>query len=239
MSGHSKWSTIKRKKGAADAQRGRLFSRLAREITIAAKLGGPSIEGNARLRLAVQNAKSDNLPKENIARAIKKATGAGEENYQEVLYEGYAPHGIAVYVEALTDNLNRTIAQIRYLFTKHGGRMSKPGTLDFLFERVGCFLLKRSPEWGDEMVLRLIDAGSSEIEDLGEDGIGVTCPFEQFGAMQKAVEELGLDIIQADLRRLPQDPISLSSTEAQQVIKFLNLFEEDDDVQRVFHNMKT
>ena len=239
MSGHSKWSTIKRKKGALDAQRGKIFSKLAREITIAVKIGGTSVEGNGRLRLAIQNARSENMPKENIARAIKKATGAEAENYQEVVYEGYAPHGIAVCVEALTDNLNRTTAQVRHLLSKHGGSMDKPGALDFLFQRTGCFLLALpSNADEDELTLSLIDAGASHVEKLSQENhLAVECPFQDFGRMHRQIEALSLDILQADIQRLAQTPIALSEKEKAQVLSLVEALEDDDDVQRVFHNL--
>ncbi|MCK5471335.1 MAG: YebC/PmpR family DNA-binding transcriptional regulator, partial [Cyclobacteriaceae bacterium] len=163
MSGHSKWSTIKRKKGAADARRGKLFTKLIKEISIAAREGGGDPDGNPRLRLAVANAKGNNMPKDNIGRAIKKATGSDAEQYHETTYEGYATHGVAVFVECLTDNSNRTVSSVRSAFTKHGGSLGTNGSLEFIFDRKGVFSIKMTEDMDeDEFSLEMIDAGAED-----------------------------------------------------------------------------
>ena len=238
MSGHSKWSTIKRKKGANDARRGKIFTKLIKEISVAAKLGGPDPEANPRLRLAIQNAKGQNMPKDNIERAIKKATGADSADYHEVTYEGYAPHGVAVFVECTTDNLNRTVASVRAIFSKYGGALGTNGSVEYLFERKGVFTLQLPEDRDeDELTLELIDAGAEDVEV--EDGVmTITCAMEDFGKMQKKMEELGLEPENAELMRIPTTTVSLSDEEFQKAMRCIEALEDDDDVQKVFHNIE-
>ncbi len=238
MSGHSKWSTIKHKKGALDKKRGKIFTKLIKEITVAAREGGPDPEMNPRLRLAVQNAKGKNMPKDTIERAIKKVAGGEAADYQEVTYEGYAPHGVAVFVECTTDNINRTVASVRSIFTKHGGALGTNGSLEFIFARKGVFSLA-VPEGRDEdeLTLELIDGGAEDVE-VDDGRMTITCAMEDFGNMQKKLEALGLEADSAELERIPTIYKSLSDEEFQKVMKTIEALEDDDDVQKVFHNIE-
>jgi YebC/PmpR family DNA-binding regulatory protein len=238
MSGHSKWSTIKHKKGALDKKRGKIFTKLIKEITVAAKEGGPDPELNPRLRLAVQNAKGKNMPKDTIERAIKKVAGGEAADYQELTYEGYAPHGVAVFVECTTDNLNRTVAAVRSIFTKNGGNLGTNGSLEFIFDRKGVFALT-FPEGQDEddLTLELIDGGAEDVE-IDDGMMTLTCAMEDFGSMQKKLEELGLEAENAELERIPNSYSNLSDDDFSQVMKTIDALEDDDDVQKVFHNIE-
>ncbi len=238
MSGHSKWSTIKRKKGANDARRGKIFTKLIKEIIIAVKEGGnPDPEANPRLRLAIQNAKGANMPKDNIARAIKKASGADAEAYEEVTYEGYATHGVAVFVECLTDNLNRTVAAVRAAFNKYGGSLGTNGSLEFIFDRKGVFNFELPAEKDEEeLMLEIIDAGAEDVEI--EDGfVTVTTAMEDFGKVNKKLEELGIETEKAELQRIPKTLVELDDKAFAQVMKFIEELEDNDDVQKVYHNI--
>lgn len=238
MSGHSKWSTIKRKKGANDAKRGKVFTRIIKEITIAAKEGGGDPETNPRLRLAVQNAKGSNMPKDNIDRAIKKATGSDADNYAESSFEGYGPDGIAIFVECLTDNNNRTVASVRSAFNKYGGSLGTNGSLNFLFDRKGIFVIPKVEGLNmDEFELELIDAGAEDIE-VDEEMITVTSAMEDFGSIYKKLESLDIEPESAELERIPNDTKTLDIESARKVLKLLEALEDDDDVQNVFHNLE-
>ncbi len=238
MSGHSKWSTIKRKKGALDAKRGKIFTKLNREIFIAVKEGGPHPEGNPRLRLALQNARGQNMPKDNIERAIKKASGDDASSYQEITYEGYGPHGVAIYVECTTDNTNRTVQTVRFLFNKHGGSLGTSGSLEFLFQRKGNFQIVKPAQFDEEQfTLEVIDAGAEDLE-IEDQYVTVTTAFEDFGKMQKKLDELGLVAESAELQRVPNSRVSLSNEEFSSVMKLIDALEDEDDVQKVFHNLE-
>mgnify|MGYP001205383152 FL=1 len=237
MSGHSKWSTIKRKKGAADAKRGKIFTKIIKEITIAAREGGPDPELNPRLRLAIQNAKGANMPKDNIERAIKKAAGSEAANYVETTFEGYGPCGVAVFVECLTDNNNRTVSAIRATFNRHGGSLGTNGSLSFLFERKGVFTIKPEGINLDDLELALIDAGAEEIESDGE-RITVICAREDFGSINKKLHELGIEPEEAMLKRIPNETKKLDVESARKVLRFIEALEDDDDVQNVYHNLE-
>ena len=238
MSGHSKWSTIKRKKGANDAKRGKIFTKLIREITIAAREGGGDPDGNPRLRLAVQNAKGQNLPKDNIERAINKASGSEAANYEELTYEGYAPHGVAVFLECATDNQNRTVQSVRSIFSKYGGSLGVNGSVDYLFERKGIFLIKQLEEMDeDDVTLEIIDGGAEDVA-FNEGYIEVTCAIDDFGNMQKKLDEIGLEAESAELQRLPTTTVDLGDEDFDGVMKLIDAFEEDDDVQKVYHNLE-
>lgn len=237
MSGHNKWSTIKRKKGALDAKRGKIFTKVIKEITIAAKEGGPDPDLNPRLRLAIQNAKGVNMPKENIERAIKKATGAEAESYIEATFEGYGPCGVAVFIECLTDNNNRTVSSVRATFNKYGGNLGTNGSLSFLFERKGVFTIKPEGINLDDLQLELIDAGAEDIEIEGG-RIIVTCAKEDFGSINKKLNELGIEAEEAMLKRIPNDTKKLDVESAKKVLKFIEALEDDDDVQAVYHNLE-
>ncbi len=238
MSGHSKWSKIKRKKGAADAKRGQMFTKLLREISVAVKDGGPNPEGNPRLRLALQNAKGQNTPKENIDRAIKKASGDDGTQYLEVTYEGYGPHGVAIFLECTTDNTNRTVQFVRLLFSKHGGALGTNGSLEFLFQRKGIFQIVKPAGLDEEQfMLDVIDGGAEEV-DTEEDYLTVTCAFEDFGRMQKKLDEMRIVVENAEMQRIPNTTVALGDEEFVKVMKLIDALEAEDDVQKVFHNLE-
>ncbi len=236
MSGHSKWSTIKRKKGAMDSKRSKIFSKIVKEITVAVKEGGPDPDANPRLRLAISNAKGVNMPKDNIQRAITKA-GKDSANFQETTYEGYAPGGIAVYIECLTDNNNRTISNIRAVFSKYGGSIENNGSLNYLFDRKGIFTIQKADFNVEEFELEIIDSGVEDVEH--ENGvIIITTALEDFGNVQKKLEKMQIEIENAELSRIPNNTKSLDVEAAKKVIRMIDNFEDDDDVQNVYHNLE-
>jgi YebC/PmpR family DNA-binding regulatory protein len=236
MSGHSKWSTIKRKKGALDAKKGKIFSRIAKEISIAVKEGGTDIDSNPRLRIAVQNAKGVNMPKDNVERAISKADKDGAD-LQEVSYEGYAPHGIAVFIDCLTDNNQRTVSLVRSIFTKRNGNLGTNGSLSFIFERKGVITVKRGEFDPDEFQLEIIDAGVEDFE-IEEETFVITTAKEDFGNVQKKLEEMGVEVENAELQRIPNDTKVLSVEDSKKILRMIEEFEELDDVQSVYHNLE-
>ena len=238
MSGHSKWSTIKRKKGTLDAKRSKAFSKVIKEITVAVKEGGGvDPDSNPRLRTAVANAKGVNMPKDNVARAISKAGDKDSASFSEVTYEGYAHGGIGIFVECTTDNLQRTVSNVRSYFTKFGGSLGKNGSLSFIFDRKGVFSFPIG-EWDiEELELEIIDAGAEEIE-LEEDFVTVTTALEDFGSMQKKLEELEIETESAKLERIPNNLESLDVSAAKKVLRLIDVIEEDDDVQEVYHNLE-
>lgn len=203
---------------------------------IAAKDGGSDPELNARLRLAVQNAKGANMPKDNIERAIKKATGSDAASYSEATYEGYGPCGIAVFIECLTDNNNRTVSSVRAAFNKYGGNLGTNGSLTFLFDRKGIFSLKNVDINLEELELELIDAGAEDF-DVDDETITITCAKEDFGNINKKLNELGIEPEDAGLKRIPNDTKKLDVDSAKKVLRFIDALEDDDDVQNVYHNM--
>jgi YebC/PmpR family DNA-binding regulatory protein len=237
MSGHSKWSTIKRKKGAADAKRSKIFSRISKEITIAVKEGGgPDPEMNPRLRSAIINAKGANMSKDVIQRALSKGEG-GAENYVEVTFEGTAQGGVALFIECLTDNNLRTVSSIRSIFNKKGGTLGKNGSLHFLFERKGIFTIPVGNHNIDELELELIDAGLEDIEET-EDRLILTTALEDFGKMQKKLEELNIEAESSELQRIPNSRKVVDIDSAKKVLKLIEMLEDDDDVQNVFHDLE-
>ncbi|NND35303.1 MAG: YebC/PmpR family DNA-binding transcriptional regulator [Saprospiraceae bacterium] len=240
MSGHSKWSKIKRKKGAADAKRSKEFSRILKEITVAVKEGqSGEPDFNPRLRVALANAKGVNVPKENIERAISKALASSGEAMFEPTYEGYAPHGVAVFVECTTDNLNRTVSSVRAIFNKKGGNLSTSGSVDFLFDRKGIFILPVNDQNIEELELELIDANAEEVDfDEEANEIHVVVAFEDFGTMQKKLDDLGLEATSANLERIPRTTVTLPLDEAKSVLQLVEALEEDEDVSQVFHNLE-
>jgi YebC/PmpR family DNA-binding regulatory protein len=237
MSGHSKWSTIKRKKGALDAKRSKIFSKIIKEITVAVKEGGPDPDGNPRLRVAISNAKGVSMPKDNIQRAISKGSDKDAANYTEMTYEGYAPNGIAIYVECTTDNQQRTISNVRSYFNKFGGNLGTHGSLAFLFDRKGIFEIPKGNIDMDEFEMDVIDAGAEEIE-VEDEMITITTAMEDFGNMMKKLEEMGIEPENAELQRIPKDTVKLDNEAAHKVLRLIDLFEDDDDVNNVFHNME-
>ncbi len=236
MSGHSKWSTIKRKKGAADAKRSKEFSRIVKEVSIAVKEGGADPENNPRLRVAIANAKGVNMPKDNIDRAISKADKDGED-IQETTFEGYLPNGIAVYVECLSDNNNRTVSNIRAIFTKRGGSLGTNGSLSFLFDRKGVITIPKGDIDPDDLQMEIIDAGVEDFQ-IEEDVFIITTALEDFGSVQKKLEELKIEPENVELQRIPNDTKVLSPDDAVKILKIVEEFEDDDDVQNVFHNIE-
>ena len=238
MAGHSKWANIKHRKSANDAKKSKLFAKLVREITMAAKQGSAAPESNPRLRLAIQNAKGANLPKDNIERAIKKGNSKDATTYTEVTYEGYAAHGVAVIVECMTDNLNRTVAAVRAIFAKHGGSLSKSGSFTFLFDRKGVFTLKEEAviPHQEALTLAMIEAGAEAIES--EAGyFYITCPLETFGQVQQGLDTLQISIDAASVQYFPNSSVVLPKSTEADVIKLMDALEDCDDVQRVFYNM--
>ncbi len=237
MSGHSKWSTIKRKKGAIDAKRSKIFSKLIKEISIAVKESGTAADSNPRLRMAIQNAKGVNMPKENIQRAINKASAEGS-NYVETTFEGYAQGGVAVFVECLTDNNNRTVSNVRSVFNKRGGNLGTNGSLSFLFDRKGVFTIpKENIKSRDEFELEIIDAGVDDIEEE-DDIFTLYAPLENFGKVQKKLEELKIEAENSELRRVPNDYKTVDVESGQKIMRLIEELEDDDDVQNVFHNLE-
>ena len=213
------------------------FTRLGKEIAISVKIGGGDPAGNPRLRVAIQNAKGVNMPKDRIEAAIKRASSRDEKDFQEIVYEGYAPNGIAIVMECATDNPTRTVANIRHYLTKVGGSLATAGSLDFLFERKGVFVLNSEGINLDELELELIDFGAEEIaEDEGE--IYIYTTFEDFIGMQRELEERGIGVSSADIQRLPTNTVELTDEHAEVVNTLIEKIEEDEDVQAVFHNMK-
>ncbi|MCF8371602.1 MAG: YebC/PmpR family DNA-binding transcriptional regulator [Bacteroidales bacterium] len=236
MSGHSKWSTIKRKKGAADSKRSQMFSRISKELTVAVKEGGADPDSNPRLRMAIQNAKGVNMPKDNVNRAINKGE-SDDANFQEVTFEGYANSGIALFVECLTDNNNRTVASIRSIFNKKGGSLGTNGSLSFLFDRKGIFTVAKAGLDIEEFELNAIDAGAEDFEEQ-EEHVIITTALEDFGNMQKKLDEMGIEVENAELQRIPNTTTALDVETAKKVLRMIDVFEEDDDVQNVFHNLE-
>lgn len=236
MSGHNKWSTIKHKKGAADAKRSKIFSRIAKEIQIAVKEGGPDEANNARLRLAIQNGKGANMPKDNIQRAISSATKNGS-SLQEVTFEGYAPNAIALFIECLTDNNNRTVSAVRSMLTKKGGSLGTNGSLSFVFSRKGVITVPKGTINPDDFELEMIDAGVEEIE-TNDENFELYCSVEDFASVRKKLEEMGIEAENAELRRIPNELKTLSVNDALRVLRIIEALEEDDDVQNVYHNLE-
>ncbi len=239
MSGHSKWSTIKRKKGALDAKRSKIFSKIIKEITVAVRESGSDPEGNPRLRLAIANAKGVNMPKDNVHRAISKAGDKDASNFIEVSYEGYANYGVAVFVECMTDNLQRTVANIRSYFNKNSGKLDTNGALSFIFDRKGVFSVSKSAVKisEDDFMMEVIDAGAEEVESE-EQFYTIYTAMEDFGQMIKKLEDMNVEVENAELQRLPKTTIKLDKDSAASVLKLIETFEEDEDVQNVFHNLE-
>jgi len=236
MSGHNKWSTIKRKKGAADQKRSKIFSRIVKEIQVSVRESGADPEGNPRLRMAIQNAKGANMPKDNIDRAINKASGDGA-NYQEMTFEGYSSGGVAIFIECLSDNNNRTISNMRAIFNKRNGSLGNNGCLSFIFSRKGIFEVPKGTIDPEEFELEVIDAGAENLE-LVDDKYIITTSFEDFGNMQRKLEKMKIEPENAELQRIPNIYKKVDVDTAKSVLKLVDAFEEDDDVQNVFHNME-
>jgi len=240
MSGHSKWATIKRKKGATDAARGRLFTRLIKEITIAAKNGGGNLDGNPRLRLAIQTAKASNMPADNIKRAMQKGTGElPGVSYEEVTFEGYGPSGVAIIVEVVTDNNNRTVSEMRHVFSRNNGNLGHSGSVAWMFHRKGTIVIpkagQKKPLSEDDLLGIILDAGAEDMQ-TEDDTYTITTSPATFDAVKKAIEEKGITIENASLQMIPQNTVKVSGKEAEQTLKLMEALEEHDDVQNVYSN---
>ncbi len=237
MSGHSKWSTIKRKKGAIDSKRGKIFTKLIKEITLAARLGGGDLEGNSRLRQAIMAAKEENMPKDNIDRAIKKGTGdlAGAAAYEEVTYEGYGPAGVAVIVDVMTDNKNRTVAEIRHSFAKHGGNLGENGCVAWMFDKKGSILFDKKAVGEDALMEVALEAGAEDVRDQESEWEVITDPTT-FEAVKKAIDQKGWKYLEARVGKIPQNTIQLEAGKAEQMLKLMEKLEDNDDVQNVYAN---
>lgn len=235
MSGHSKWSTIKRKKGKADAERGRIFTRLIKEITIAARSGGDP-EANPRLRTAIDTAKKANMPADNIKKAIQKGTGElPGVNYEESTYEGYGPGGVAVFLETLTDNKNRTVAEIRHLFSKHNGNLGENGSVGWIFDRKGLIEIPASAGDEDTVMMTALEAGAADVVTEDET-YQVYTEFSNLYTVKEALEKGGIEIAEAAVTMIPQNTVKLEGKPAEQMLKLMEVLEDHDDVQNVWAN---
>ena len=239
MSGHSKWATIKRKKGKADQERGKIFSRLIKEITIAARAGGGSPEANARLRTAIDTAKASNMPAANIERAIQRGTGEAEGvHYEEITYEGYGVHGVAILVDAATDNRNRTAGEIRNVFTKNGGNMGEAGCVGWMFEPRGVILVERG-QVGEEQILDwALEAGADDVNTDSAEIFEITTTVPAFDSVKKALVARGLTVASAELTKVPTTTVELDERSAASVLKLFEALESHDDVQKVYANFQ-
>jgi len=236
MSGHNKWASIKHKKGANDAKRGKIFTKLIKEITVAARMGGGDQDGNPRLRAAVLAARAENMPKDNIERGIKKGTGELEGvSYEESLYEGYGPGGAAVLVESLSDNKNRSVAEIRHIFTKNGGNLGTGGCVAWMFKKKGYIAIDRKAVDEDKLMEKALEAGAEDVrEDDGAFEV-ITAP-EDFEAVKTAIDALEVPYISTEVTMLPQNTTSLAGKEAEQMVRLMDMLEDCDDVQKVYTN---
>lgn len=236
MSGHSKWATIKRKKAATDSARGKVFTKIIKEITIASRDGGGDPDANPRLRLAIQTAKGNNMPQDNITRAIKKGTGELEGvRYEEITYEAYAPGGIAVIIESVTDNKNRTVAELRHLISKKNGNLAESGSVSWMFERKGVVNVEKDNISEDDLMEVILDAGADDLKSEG-DYFEVIAPIENFEKVRKAIEDKSYKIESASLQYIAKDLVPVDSKNTDEVIRFIEAVEENDDVQNVYTN---
>jgi len=236
MSGHNKWSSIKHKKGAADAKRGKIFSRLIKEITVAARMGGGDPNANPRLRAAITTAKNENMPKDNIERAIKKGTGELEGvSYEEITYEGYAPGGAAVLVECLTDNKNRAVAEVRHLFSKSGGNLGENGCVAWMFDKKGLIVINKNDAGEEQLIEIAIEAGAEDVNDEGDTFEVLTDPGD-FEPVKESIEKASINIEMAEISMIPQNMLALQGKEAEQTFRLMEALEDCDDVQKVYTN---
>lgn len=237
MSGHSKWATIKRKKGAIDAKRGKIFTKLGREIMVAVKEGGPDPDSNSKLRDVIAKAKANNMPNDTIQRSIKKASGEGSTSeYFEMVYEGYGPSGIAVIVETLTDNKNRTAGDLRHYFDKNGGNLGQNGCVSFMFDRKGVIVIEKTPEIDeDTLMMDALEAGADDF-NVEDDCFEITTAVDSFSAVREALEKAGYQFVQAEINYIPQTTTVLDDEEAvKKMERLVDMLEENDDVQNVYH----
>ena len=237
MSGHSKWSTIKHKKGAADAKRGKIFTRILKEMTVAARMGGGDPVGNPRLRAAVAEAKANNMPKDNIERAIKRGTGELEGTiFEELTYEGYGPGGVALIVETMTDNTNRTTPEIRHIFEKNGGNLGTPGSVRFQFERKGYFAVEKSVVSEDKLMEVVLEAGADDLQTDNPDIFEVYSSPENFEQVRQALEKNNIPAAEAKLGQIPKNYVTIEEGKAKQMMRLMEMLDDHDDVQNVWSN---
>jgi len=236
MSGHSKWSTIKHKKGAADAKRGKIFTKLIKEITVAARMGGGDPEGNPRLRTAISAARAENMPKENIERGIKKGTGELEGvSYEEASYDGYGPGGAAVLVDCLTDNKNRSVADIKHLFERYGGNLGEPGCVTWIFEQRGLVVFEKDKVDEEQLIDLALEAGAEDVKEEETEFEVVTAPSD-FETVKKAIDDAGLPYTLAEVTKIPKNMVKIEGKKAQQMINLMQALEDHDDVSHVYAN---
>lgn len=239
MSGHSKWSTIKHKKAAADAKRGKMFTKINKEITVAAKLGGGDAGANPRLRTALAAAKTANMPHDNVQRAIKKGTGELEGmSYEEVTYEGYAPGGVAVLIECLTDNRNRTVGEIRALLGKNGGNMGESGCVAWIFDKKGLFVVPTESKDEVGLLELVLEAGADDLTRVDDNHYEIVCALENFDAVHKALEEASLPMSTSELTAIPKNTVPVDEDTARACLKLLDVIDDHDDVQKVYSNLE-
>ncbi len=236
MAGHSKWSSIKHKKGALDAKRGKIFTKLIKEITVAARMGGGDPDGNPRLRTAIAAAKAQNMPQDNISRAIKKGTGDLDGvNYEEITYEGYGPGGAAILIEVMTDNKNRTVGELRAMLGKNGGNMGENGCVAWIFEKKGFFTVPTDEMDEDSLMELAIEAGADDLQNTG-DHYEITTALESFDSVHKVLEEKSIKMDQAELTALPKNTVPVDEKSARSLLRLMELIEDHDDVQKVYSN---
>jgi len=236
MSGHSKWSSIKHKKGAADAKRGKIFTRLIREITVAARMGGGDPTGNPRLRSAIAAAKAENMPKENIERAIKKGTGELEgTSYEESSYEGYGPGGVAVLVDCLTDNKNMTVAEVKHAFERHGGNLGEPGCVAWMFDKKGLIVIEKDQVDEEKLLDLALEAGAEDVNDEESEFEVITDPAD-FEAVKEVIETADIPYTLAEISMIPKNTVKLEGKKAQQMLNLMQALEDNDDVSNVYAN---
>ncbi len=236
MSGHSKWHSIKHKKAAADAKRGKVFTRLIKEISVAARLGGGDLASNPRLRAAIQTAKDANMPQDNIKRAVLKGTGElPGQSYEESSYEGYGPGGVAVFVETLTDNKNRTVAEIRYIFSRSGGNLGEAGSVQWMFDKKGYLAVSKEAVSEEKLLEIALEAGAEDLQS-DDEMYSIYTPLEQFEAVKQAIESAGIQMEESSLTMIPQNEIHLEGKPAGQMMNLMEALEDHDDVQNVYAN---
>lgn len=237
MAGHSKWKNIQHRKGAQDAKRGKMFTKIAKEITVAAKMGGDDPNSNPRLRLAITKARASSMPKDNIERAIKKGVGANDgSDYVEKTYEGYGPGGVAVMVECLTDNINRTVSDVRHAFTKFGGNLGTDGSVNWMFHNKGIIIFEKSKIGNYDQLFELaIENGADDVIDE-DDTYQITCPPDAFDRLKNAVDKLGVEADVAEITKIPENETAVEGQKSESLTKMIDLLEDNDDVQNVYHN---
>lgn len=237
MSGHSKWANIKHKKEKSDASRGKIFTKIGREITVAVRSGGPDPNSNSRLRDVIAKAKANNVPNDTIAKSIKKASGEGNaENYEQITYEGYGPNGVAVIVEAMTDNRNRTASDVRHFFDKYGGNLGTNGCVSYLFDRKGVLIIEENAKIdGDQLMMDALEAGAEDFEN--EDELyEITCDPAQFSNVREALEQKGYEFLEAEIQMIPQTYVRIDEDKIASMEKLIDYLDDLDDVQNIYHN---